>query len=472
MQPVVCLSAGLLQGMTCGDLRAAAAAIEALERFAERQIGLGGIPPFCQTGRHRLTPRDFHAEALEAERSWTLDRRVALVPETVTCLLLPAGGAQPFRLLGASRPRRSRRSILIERDLLSHEASLARGCDRLGPLPEPGTNRTEHGTVRNTEHESGKRRGGKEPNHSQEELANLFRLPLDQFTAARNALAGRLKKNGHADRAEQIKGLNKPPLSAWAVNQLFWRERKLFDALLSSGANLRNAQATQLAGRKADLRGALDAHRQALSALATHATGILRAAGHSQNPDTLRRVTTTLEALAAYGDQPEAPQPGFLTTDVDAPGFEALAALVPRMGDGGGHAGAASRVLPFQHKTPPKPSRKKLSAEEAERAAERERRAKAAEAKARVQDAERTLRAARTDVGRAEAALKKAAAASRDAEKERADLEKKLEKATAAADAAKHEARRIASEAEDAAQALADAEATLESARETLKEFV
>jgi hypothetical protein len=321
--------------------------------------------------------------------------------------------------------------------------------------------------VRNEERGSGKR-GAASGGH--EDLEGLFRLPLDQFTSARNALAARLKKNGHADQAEQIKALNKPPVSAWTVNQLFWRERKPFDALLASGANLRKAQASQLAGGKGDLRGALDAHRQALSALATQAAAILREAGHADSPDTLRRVTTTLEALAAYGDQAGAPQPGRLTADVDPPGFEALAALVPRMGETGGHTGAPPRVLAFQQKTPPKPSRKKLSPEEATRAAEEERRARTAEAKARVQAAERAHRTLRAVAGRADASLKNAAAASRDAEKARADLEKKLEKATAAADAAKHEARRIAGEAENAAQAVADAELALENATKLLKE--
>jgi hypothetical protein len=324
--------------------------------------------------------------------------------------------------------------------------------------------------VRNGEQGSGKRKAG-EGAHSREEVANLFRLPLDQFTAARNALASRLKKNGHPEQAEEVKALNKPPVSAWAVNQLFWQHRPLFDALLASGADLRSAQAEQLAGRKGDLRAALDTHREALSALTARAADVLRDAGHSHSPDTLRRVTTTLEALSAFGDQSGAPQPGALTMDVDPPGFEALAALVPRVGGDGNHIGEAPRVLRFQQKAPARPSRRKLTAEEAERAEREERRAKAVEAKAQVQEAERALRAARAEAGRAEAALKKVAAASREVEKERAALEKKLEKATAAADAVKQDARRIASEAADAAQAVADAEVALEKARRALSDL-
>jgi hypothetical protein len=51
-------------------------------------------------------------------------------------------------------------------------------------------------------------------------IDELYQLPLDEFTAARNALA---KSTGDAS----IKKLEKPSLSAWAVNQLFWHQRKL-----------------------------------------------------------------------------------------------------------------------------------------------------------------------------------------------------------------------------------------------------
>lgn len=74
----------------------------------------------------------------------------------------------------------------------------------------------------------------------------LFQLPVDEFTSARNALANRLKAAGRADAASRVKALPKPPLSAWAVNQLYWRHRTAFDALLAAGDRLRRAQATSL----------------------------------------------------------------------------------------------------------------------------------------------------------------------------------------------------------------------------------
>ena len=64
------------------------------------------------------------------------------------------------------------------------------------------------------------------------------------------------------------------------------------------------------------------------------ATEILQENGHAASPDAARRITTTLEALATWGTTSGAPQAGRLTDDIDPPGFEALAALVPRPGGG------------------------------------------------------------------------------------------------------------------------------------------
>src|SRR5712691_10157188 len=97
------------------------------------------------------------------------------------------------------------------------------------------------------------------------EVDDLFKLPPAEFTAARNALAAKLKKAGDATAADRIKALGKPPVSAWVANQLYWRHRKAFDRLLAAGDQFRRAQAAQLAGKSADLRGSLDARRDALA---------------------------------------------------------------------------------------------------------------------------------------------------------------------------------------------------------------
>ena len=310
----------------------------------------------------------------------------------------------------------------------------------------------------------------------------LFKLPLAEFTSARNTLAASLKAAGRTDEAAAVKALAKPPLSAWTVNQLYWRHRKPFDHLLSVGERLRRVQAAELTrtdggrgeGRKGeaakgtgDLRDLIDARTQALADLVKLAVALLRESGHPASPDMTRRISTTLEALATYGDQDGAPQPGRLSTDVDAPGFEALAALVPRASGKSGGQRAPSRIIPFRApaNTPPA---KKLDPAARKRQEEQERAAQRKAAEAALRQAERTLREARVQVEQRERALRQAAARAKTTEKAKAELEKRLEKASADADTARQDARRVASAAEDAAQALQDAERALEKARQDL----
>jgi hypothetical protein len=124
----------------------------------------------------------------------------------------------------------------------------------------------------------------------------LFRLPLAEFTDARNALAARLKKSGRGDDAARVKALVKPSISAWAVNHLYWNHREPFDELIASGERFHKAQTS---GKVAVMREALDARRESLTHLTDLATSLLRDAGHNPAPDTIRRITTTLEGISA-----------------------------------------------------------------------------------------------------------------------------------------------------------------------------
>lgn len=291
------------------------------------------------------------------------------------------------------------------------------------------------------------------------DIDRLFRLPLDEFTAARNALAARLKSAGRTADAARVKALPRPPLSAWAVNRLYWQDRKAFDRLMTTGERLRKTQASQLRGKGGELRQVLEDRRTALADLSKRATAILRDAGHAASPDVMRRITTTLEALGIRGSEDADPPPGRLTADVDAPGFEALASLVPRQRSGT-RGQDTPRVLPFNperaHKRPAETVDKK---------------ARARAAAAALRAAQRALADARRAAARAEAALKTAAARAKEREKKKDALAARLEKAAADADAARQEARRVASQAEDAAQALADAERAVEDGRRAKKSF-
>src|SRR5260370_40134592 len=91
-------------------------------------------------------------------------------------------------------------------------------------------------------------------------IDSLYQGPLDAFVAARAALA---KTLAGAD-AKHVKGLQKPTVVPWAINQVYWHARPVYDRLLKSGGVFRSAQIAALGGRSADVRGAADAHRKAI----------------------------------------------------------------------------------------------------------------------------------------------------------------------------------------------------------------
>src|ERR1051325_106066 len=287
-----------------------------------------------------------------------------------------------------------------------------------------------------------------------DEIDGLFRLPLAEFTGARNAMAARLKKEGRPNDAERVKLLGKPSVSAWTVNQLYWDHREAFDELIATGKRFRPA--SRRAGKGADMRESLDARRGALLHLSDLATELLRDAGHNPSQETIRRVTTTLEALSAYALLSDGPTPGRLTNDVDPPGFESLASLM----SGGGS------IFP----APVKASTAKKATVIAD--VRKLQQAKIAAAKVSLQDARRSLSDARARAQSLESAHRKANAEAKEAEKYRREAEQRLEKATAASKDATRRAQSVAAEAEAAAESLENAKRTLEEATKELESLL
>jgi hypothetical protein len=74
----------------------------------------------------------------------------------------------------------------------------------------------------------------------------LYQLPLDEFTAARNALAKSLK----GEEAESVKRLQKPTIVPWAVNQLVGPRCGRRRSPRSKGANRTSAAAPTSTGSR------------------------------------------------------------------------------------------------------------------------------------------------------------------------------------------------------------------------------
>ncbi len=284
-----------------------------------------------------------------------------------------------------------------------------------------------------------------------DEVDELYQLPLAEFTGARNELAARLKQSGRTNDASLVKTLQKPPVSAWAVNQLYWHHRDEFDALLAAGKRVHKAS---LAGKVAELRGSLEARREALSHLADLASSLLSEAGHNPSLDTIRRITTTLEALSAQPSNLDGPTLGRLSQDVDPPGFESLVGFMP-----GAATGAMKGLSASSRGTAPQ----KSSATDAQRkaAAARElkesRQARIAVAKLSLQTAKKSLADARTRVQSLETSQKKVHAELKEAEKRKREAEERFKQASAAYEDAAKRARSAGDETSEAANAVEEA---------------
>jgi hypothetical protein len=153
-----------------------------------------------------------------------------------------------------------------------------------------------------------------------DKIDDLYKQPLAEFTSSRNALA----KSLGGDDAKRVKALAKPTLVPWAVNQVYWRARGVYDRLLEAGERLRKAQIAALEGKSADVRGASDAHRRAIADAVGEAERRAGAAGSKPAPDVLTR---TFEALSLAPEPPETP--GRFTEALAPAGFEALVGITP-----------------------------------------------------------------------------------------------------------------------------------------------
>jgi tellurite resistance protein len=148
------------------------------------------------------------------------------------------------------------------------------------------------------------------------QIDDLYKIPLGEFVAARASLAKTLT----GEDAKRIKALKKPTVVPWAVNQLYWHARPVFDRLAKNGAALRAAQLAALAGRAANVRAATEAHRKAIAEAVAQATRLAARADAHPGAEELSRM---LEAVSLTPNLPG--PPGRMVATISPPGFEALA---------------------------------------------------------------------------------------------------------------------------------------------------
>jgi len=249
------------------------------------------------------------------------------------------------------------------------------------------------------------------------EIDRLYRLPLAEFTPARNALA-----KGAGGEAARIRALSKPPIAAWAVNQLCWRNGDVWNALVAAAENAQRAHRAVLAGKAGDVRAAGKVHDDAVEKALRATLALLKEAGQPATDATKHAIGTTLRALP--GDEP----PGRLTHPLQPAGFGILRGV---------------SVAPGAAK-PPKPAPARVAST-------------SATPSSRPKGDSKALTRARQAAAAATRALRDAENAARREDFERVRTEREEKRAAGTAEKAREAVKRASSELEHAEAAVSGA---------------
>jgi hypothetical protein len=261
---------------------------------------------------------------------------------------------------------------------------------------------------------------------NEKDVDRLYSLPLAEFTAQRDALAKRLRKDGDRDAADEVKRLKKPSEPAWAVNQLARNNRRELNALLKAGERLRDAQ-TGGAGRD-ELRAAIAAEREQVGKLAALAEPLLDPSSEAK----LERVRNTLHAAAVDDETREQVEVGRLVADAEAVGLG-----LPGLGAGGGASkqrpGRESESKPRSKPKSAQKSKPKPAQESKPKPAQRSKALPAGNRRAQraIETARKRERDARERADRARTELKYARAAAEEAAKALQTAERRVKEAEA-----------------------------------------
>lgn len=124
----------------------------------------------------------------------------------------------------------------------------------------------------------------------------LYGLPPEEFTAARNAYQKQAKQAGEPDLAKRIHALAKPTVTGWVANQLVREHEDELRPLLELGAGLREATRT-LSGDQ--LRQLSRQQHELVYALVQQGRQLAKSAGRKISDDAARGLEDTLRAALA-----------------------------------------------------------------------------------------------------------------------------------------------------------------------------
>jgi hypothetical protein len=149
--------------------------------------------------------------------------------------------------------------------------------------------------------------------------AALFRVPPEQFTAARNHLAAELRRAGKASDATALAKLPRPTPVVWAINQVAHRDRAAVDRLVAAADRLKRAQ---LGREAADVPTSTKAYQDAVATLVEQSLVHLTEAGRATTAATRNRLTGTLMAAATDPGLRDELRAGQLSREQIVAGFD------------------------------------------------------------------------------------------------------------------------------------------------------
>jgi hypothetical protein len=238
--------------------------------------------------------------------------------------------------------------------------------------------------------------------HLESQIDELYKLPLDEFTKARNTLAKTLSDG----EKKSVTALVKPSLPMWVVNLFYWDNPSTYKALVDASEKLRTAHRSALTGRHVDTHKPDELHKATLEKAFAQAVAAAQKKGIRLTDASRDAVRRTLAALPT--DEPA----GRITREPPAAGFSLLTGIKPQ----GGLTPSDSKGVRPQPTT--KPSAAELKRQkQAEKQAEQIR--KAAERSTRLAEEK-----AKKEREKREREIAKAEQALRDAERRLAELKR------------------------------------------------
>ena len=282
----------------------------------------------------------------------------------------------------------------------------------------------------------------------------LYGLPQDEFTPARDAKARELKPD--KELAAAVKKLKKPSVAAWVVNIFVRRETEQVEQVIAVGTALRDAQEGM---DGAELRALTKQRRQLTSAVTDQARTLAREEGLKVTQAVADQVEATLTAAMLDPACAQAVRSGLLTaalrsTGVDQVDVAAAVALPEALGFSASPTTAEEPAPPELHVVP----------EDEDAAAARRREA----AEQALADAEERVTEAAAELTEATTAVEELQARGLQLQSEIDEVKRRLSELESSAEEADEELEEAESVQEGASSAHAAAVKTRAAAQQAL----